>query len=292
MLAEEKLRAGDVDGALAELKSAVQRNPAEAKYRVFLFQLLAVGGKWNSALNQLEIAGELEPINLAMVQAYRQAMQCESLRERVFAGEASPLIFGQPERWLALLLEALKLTAAGQFSQAQGLRGEALEAAPATSGTLHLSGQRQADFEWLADADSRLGPVMEAYLNGQYYWIPLHRIAAVDVEEPADLRDFVWTPAHFTWANGGQSVAMIPTRYPGSESESDSLLRLARRTEWRSVGTSDDPQGELFCGLGQRMLATDREEYALLDVRRLELQVDSESPEATEATEQAPGSES
>ena len=40
------------------------------------------------------------------------------------------------------------------------------------------------------------------------------------------------------------------------------------------------------------MLATDREEYALLDVRRLELQVDSESPEATEATEQAPGSES
>ena len=45
-----------------------------------------------------------------MAQMYREAIQCERLRADVFAGRKSPLIFGQPDEWLALLIEALLVT--------------------------------------------------------------------------------------------------------------------------------------------------------------------------------------
>jgi type VI secretion system protein ImpE len=106
--------------------------------------------------------------------------------------------------------------------------------------------------------------MLEAMIDGKYYWVPLARLHLLEIEPPADLRDQVWLPAHFVWTNGGDSVGFVPTRYPGSEAAADPALALATRTEWRE-------QGDWFLGLGQRMLATDGGEYALMDVRRIEL---------------------
>ena len=287
MLAEGHLRDGKLDEAFAELKKAVQQDPADAKYRVFLFQMLTVLGKWDSAQTQLEIAGDLDPGNLAMVQAYREAIKCEQTRTRVFAGETSPLIFGEPERWLALMIEALKLSAAGKHAEAEPMRAEAFEVAPTTSGTISLTGDHQQAFDWIADADPRMGPVLEAMLNGQYYWIPFNRIAQIDLEAPADLRDFVWTPAHFTWSNGGESFGMIPTRYPGSETIDDPKIKLARKTDWQTIGGGSE--NEIAFGIGQRMLATNVDEYALLDARQIVLNVETESDQG-DANEE-PGSD-
>ena len=55
------------------------------------------------------------------------------------------------------------------------------------------------------------------------------------MEAPEDLRDFVWMPAHLEFANGGESVALIPTRYPGSEQSADGVVALARKTTWEEV---------------------------------------------------------
>ena len=55
MLAEGYLREGKLDEAFAELKKAVQQDPSESKYRVFLFQMLTVFGKWDSALQQQHV---------------------------------------------------------------------------------------------------------------------------------------------------------------------------------------------------------------------------------------------
>jgi type VI secretion system protein ImpE len=249
-----------LDDALAELKQQVRADAANPKHRIFLFQLLAVLGDWERAGTQLEVAGDLDPSALAMVQTYREALRCEVLRSQIFDGKRSPLVFGDPERWLALLLEALQLTAAGEDAKSAPLRDEAFGAAPATGGL--IDGQR---FDWIADADLRLGPVIEAIINGRYYWVPFHRIRTIEVEPPVDLRDIVWMPAHFTWANGGDTVGLIPTRYPGSEASPDSNIRLARRTDWL------EPLPGMYVGQGQRMLATDSGEYPLMDVRLVEL---------------------
>jgi type VI secretion system protein ImpE len=121
-------------------------------------------------------------------------------------------------------------------------------------------------FAWIADADPRLGPMLEAIVNGKYYWIPFARLREIRVEKPVDLRDVAWTPAHLTLANGGETVALIPTRYPGSEKATTPGLVMARATEWV------ERPGQTFLGLGQRLLATDQGEHALMDVRVIQLE--------------------
>lgn len=260
MQAEQSLREGRVRDALAELQTQVRKEPANVQYRVFLFQLLAVLGQWERALNQLNVLGEMDAASLPMVQTYREAIRCELLRAEVFAGRRSPLVFGDPEPWVALLLEALRLIGEGHPAQAQVARDQAFEAAAATAGT--VDGQ---PFAWLADADPRLGPVLEAIVNGRYYWIPFQRIRTIAFEQPADLRDYIWMPAQFTWANGGETVGLIPARYPESYASADPLVQLGRKTEWL------EGEAGIYWGLGQRMLATDQGEYSLLDIRRIEL---------------------
>ncbi len=283
MQAEHLLRQGDLDAALAELKAATANDPANPKYRIFLFQIFAVLGKWDSALTQLELAGELDPGALAMVQIYRQAIECQLRRGKVFAGEASPLIFGEPEPWMAYLIEAVKLDAASRHADANRLRYDAFEAAPAVGGVVSLHGDSESRFQWIADADPRMGPMLEAIFNGQYYWVPFQRIAQIDLEPPEDLRDLVWVPAHFVWSTGGETYGLVPTRYPGSETDADSQIQLARKTDWYTLG-SVKRGDDLQAGIGQRMLASDAAEYALLDVRKITLDVSVETTDRAAAS--------
>ncbi len=260
MSAEEHVRAGRLVEALAALQAEVKKRPADPKLRVFLFQTLAVVGQLERALTQLEVVSDLEPAAVAMQQTYREIVRCELLRREVFAGRQAPLIFGEPAEWMALLLRAVQLCGEGKFEEARPLRERAFEEAPATVGS--IDGQA---FAWIADADGRLGPMLEAIMNGKYYWIPFARLAEIQIEKPTDLRDVAWTPATLTFSNGGQTVAFIPTRYPGSEGSSDPRVVMARSTEWSQAA------GDLALGLGQRLLATDQGDFPLMDVRLVKL---------------------
>jgi type VI secretion system protein ImpE len=258
--AEESFRAGDLAQSLAQLQAEVRQHPSDPKLRVFLAQLLMVLGQWDRALNQLQVLEEMDASHLPMVRTYQTAIACERLRQSVFAGERSPLVFGDPTPWIALLIQSLSLTSQKHHQQASDLRATALEQAPTTGGTLNGT-----EIQWIADADSRLGPVLEVLINGKYYWMPFERLQRVVIEVPSDVRDLVWTPAQLTLANGGELMALIPTRYPGSEAVDDSQIRMARRTDWQSV------EGDTYLGLGQRVLTTDTIEVGLLELRELVL---------------------
>ncbi|CAN5332693.1 type VI secretion system accessory protein TagJ [soil metagenome] len=251
------IAAGDLNGALTAAQAAVRKAPADVKPRIALFQLLCVLGQWERAATQLEVVGTLDDAALAMVATYREAIRCEVVRANVYAGKSVPIAFGEPQPWLAWMVEALHRDARGESQAASDLRAQALEAAPTSSGT--LDGNR---FEWIADADTRLGPVIEAIVNGRYVWMPVAALTRVAFEPPVDLRDFVWTAAQFEFVNGGDAFGLIPTRYAGTETTERDDLRLARATDWPADG-----QG----GLGQRLFATDADEYSLLDLRDLRI---------------------
>lgn len=262
MSAEENLKKGNLEEALVELQDQIRKDPDDPRLRVFLFQLLSVLGRWDRALKQLDVTGDLDPETMSMVRTYEPAVRCEALRADVFAGKRSPLFFGEPEEWMAYLLSALKLTAEGDFEQAKGAREQAFEKAPITPGT--IDGER---FEWIADADGRLGPMLEAIVHGRYQWIPFHRLRAIEIEPPSDLRDLVWTFAKLQLSTGAEVVALVPTRYPGSESSPDAQLSMAKKTDWI------EKPADTFLGIGQRLFATDGGEYPLLQVQRIELEV-------------------
>ncbi len=258
----QALKDGDTPLALKLLTEQVRARPQDAKLRVFMFQLLCVLGQWERALNQLNVSLELDPGTLPMVQTYREAIACERLRQQVFAGQKVPMLFGEPETWVALLIEALLREGRGEPEAARQLRDQALEQAPETAG--EIDGEA---FAWIADADARLGPVIEAVINGRYYWLPWNRLSQVDIDPPQDLRDAVWMPAHFQFTNGGEVVGLIPTRYPDTQLAAGDLLALARRTDWRETSPG------VFTGLGQRLYTTDVADHALMDMRSVVLAV-------------------
>jgi type VI secretion system protein ImpE len=262
MTPEELVRAGKLAEALAGLQEQVRANPADARLRVFLFQLQSVLGNWEKAMTQLKVLADLNPETMMLARIFGPVVNCEIFRAEVFQGKRSPIIFGEPMEWLGLLLRANEHVGRGEYAAAQPLREQAFETAPATPGK--LNGQ---DFEWIADADPRLGPVLEVILDGKYYWVPFCRIQRIAMEKPSDLRDLVWKPAVFVWANGGEASGHIPTRYPGAESSKDSALRLARKTDWL------ERAGGYTLGLGQRLLATESNEVPLLECERVELSV-------------------
>ena len=260
MTVEEHIKAGQLDEALAQAQEAVRKTPADARPRILLFQLFSVLGQWERALTQLNVLRDMDPECMVLAEIFRPVLQCEALREEIFAGKRSPLIFGEPMEWIGLLVQANALLAQNQAAAAAlELRDKAFEAAPATTGKIN-----DQPFEWIADADSRFGPMVEAIIDGKYYWVPFFRIASLTTAPPEDLRNLVWTATQFVWANGGEAPGFTPTRYPGTEKATDNSLRLARKTEWIDQGN------ELFFGVGQRMFATDQAEVALTEVRRIE----------------------
>jgi type VI secretion system protein ImpE len=260
MTAEQSVRDGKLSQALGELQQRVRANPNHSDDRAFLFQLLAVLGQWERAATQLNMLGTLDASALITVQLYGPALASEMLRTKVFSGETTPLLIGEPPPWMALLLEALKLSGAGEYEKCAELRTQALDAAPPSTGT--INGER---FEWLADADTRIGPCLELIVNGKYCWVPLANVSSLRIEPPKDLSDIVWSQAAVTWTNGGQAPALIPARYPGSETSDVDAHRLARKTDWL------ERPGDNFFGLGQRMFATDGGEYPLFEVREIVL---------------------
>ncbi|TNJ42372.1 type VI secretion system accessory protein TagJ [Phaeobacter sp. B1627] len=259
MTAQEHLKESDPAAALTALQDEVRKDPSNAKLRIFLFQLLCVLGDWKRAVTQLKLSADMDSAATTMAQAYREAIICEVYRDKVFKGEKDPLIFGEPQEWLALLIQAQKAQATGNIQQAADIRARAFDAAPAVSG--EINGTR---FDWIADADSRLGPVLEVIVNGRYFWMPFAQIETLELEEPADLRDSVWMAGTLTPKEGGALAVLVPARYPGS-AEAGGKAALGRETNWTDLGA------DTFSGLGQRVLATNVEDVALMDLRLLKM---------------------
>jgi type VI secretion system protein ImpE len=260
MRSAELVHSGQLEDGLKALQAEIREKPEDIRLRIFLFQLDCVLGEFGKALNQLQAMASLNADTMLLAQIFRPVIACELLRREVFADRRTPLILGEPQNWMGLMVQASNLIAGGEFAAAARLRAQAFEEAPVSSGT--MDGKQ---FEWIADADSRLGPMIEAIFEGKYYWIPFCHIRKIEIEKPSDLRDLVWLPAQITWTNGGAVCVHLPVRYPGTEQSSDSALRLSRKTDW------EEKPGETFLGLGQRILATNEQEYPLLECRIIEM---------------------
>jgi type VI secretion system protein ImpE len=258
--AEHYLKNGQLKEALSALQQEIRAKPEDQKLRVFLFQMNCILGKLDKALDQLQVIGSLSSETMLLAQIFQPVIACEMLRRQVFAGKHTPIIFGQPMEWVGLLVQANEMAGKGEYNAALGLRDKAFEEAPATPGAVNGTA-----FEWLADADARLGPILEAIIEGKYYWVPFCRIKKIVIAAPSDLRDLVWAPVQFVWTNGGEAAGHIPCRYVKTEAADDDALRLARKTEW------SEPVDGFNIGLGQRVLTTDTADYPLLECRTIEL---------------------
>jgi type VI secretion system protein ImpE len=236
---------------------AVRSTPEAIAPRMALFQLSAVCGDWRRSKTQLETMEKLDGECAMLARTYGRLIEAEQVRDRVFAGNERPVAFGEPPAWLAMMAEALRLDSQGSSESAQALRATARQQTSARPGALESEA-----FQWIMDADPRIGAALEVIIDGQYRWLPLDHLVELRAAPPKAMRDLVWQPVTLRLATETELAAFVPSRYPGSETHPDDAIRRCQETRWI------DKNGEQW-GVGQRLFASDLGDHAFLDIRRL-----------------------
>lgn len=243
---------------IQECMSSIRKEPAEEKHRVALAQLYMATREWKKASDQLERAAQLAPACIPLAAAYGEAIRCEMIRGEVLAGQRLPAMPASAPGWLSLLASALQQQAMNDLEQAAQLRAQAFDAAEACS--FEINGQPAA---WLADGDSRLGPVCELFMERECHWLPFSDIAVLETEAPEDLRDLFWLPCRVQLVDGQSFSALLPSRYPQDLAVDEDDILLCRKTQWRDAGQ------DTWLGMGQKLLVTDSGEFPVLSVRSI-----------------------
>ncbi len=256
--ADTLLRNGDLDGARAALVEIVRARPQDEQARMFLFQLLALLGEWQKARLQLSTLAQLSPEAQMLSVAYGQAIDAELERADALAGKGDIPVHGGADGWAGDFARALGCLARGEIDEGEALRDQAFEAVPDTPGELDGT-----SFDWIGDSDSHFGPCCEAIIGGRWGLLPFDRIERIESAGARDLRDIIWYPVQIAFRSGQSAAAMLPVRYPGTETHGNAAEKLGRATSWR-----EGPGGET--GVGQHLFAlSGGEEIELLSLRLL-----------------------
>ena len=258
-----------LEARLARIEARVRAQPTTAAHRWALFQVLCAIGQWARAIQQLQVYVQLSPDQANAAQAYRDLIRAERWRARVVAGRERPGFVFEPPSWVAGLIGALRLAGVGNVDEADRAREDALHQAP----LVNVCTSRFL-FDWIADSDSRFGPVCEIVTAGHYRWLPLSDIAAWQISPPTKLIDLVWTPCALTLVDGTAVRGFMPARYPGSEAagsgeagagggergDERDALRLGRKTVWQEAGRTG------VIALGQKTWTTSAGDFGLFEL--------------------------
>jgi type VI secretion system protein ImpE len=232
--AEQLIREGNLDGAIAALTSHLRDNPADTRGRTTLFELLCFAGEYERAAKHLAVIGEGNTDIQMGALLYQGALHAEGLRREMFEGETYPGPLGE---------SAAEITGS-------------------------LNGK---PFARLADSDPRIGPRLEVFGAGDYFWIPFRQIQVIEIQAPKRLRDLLWIPARVTTSPEFQQrelgEVLLPALNPLTYQHPDGPIRLGQMTEWCA-----DEAGREH-PYGQKMLLAGEEEIPILEIRRLEIQV-------------------
>lgn len=258
----------NLDSLQTEQQQRIRDEPMSSTERFGLFQTLSMRGDWEGANRQLRQALNNDASLLPVVRSYQLIVDAELRRERCSRGEKPVQLMTQAEEnWVsdlvadyACLEEPERL--AHHLAQAPALSGEI---DVVIDGGLAV---RTDTFDWIADGDSRFGPILELIHQQGYCWLPMTEVREIEITAPQSGCDRLWARVAITRTNGERLRATIPVRYAGDyASQPDSLL-LGRETRWNVLG---DAALQLFTGEGQRMWITNEGEYAVLDVRAIRL---------------------
>lgn len=239
MNAQGLFQAGKLNEAVQALGAELRDNPADARRRTFLFELLCFAGDYQRAEKQLDVLASDGSAAEMGALLYRAALHAERIRQAIFEKKNYPIT--APESDVPL------------------------------SGSLNGK-----PFQSLSDADPRLGAKLEVFAAGDYLWLPLHHVASVEIQAPKRLRDLLWTPAIVRTgpAFKGKELGevLLPVISPLSWKHTDDQVRLGRATDWQ-----DDGDGNVV-PLGQKMFALDEDEIPILEIRHLEFDAAQAAP--------------
>ncbi len=269
MVAKQMLDEGKLDEAIAQLGAELRKQPNDRECRTFLFELLCFSGDYDRAGRQLDAIGQIDgdPMAMVGVQVYRNLLDAEKNRARLFAEGLRPRFMLAPTEAALMSLEALELARRGRADEARALLVRAEAARPARPGT-----SNGIAFDDLRDADDILAPVLEVFAPAGYCWVPWEQIQFVEIPPPTTLRDLLWAPAKLASFDGQLGEVFLPNLYPGTYTHPDTAVRLGRSTEW-----TEEAEG-IVRGVGQKLFLVGEEARTLFELREAQFPPPEDRP--------------
>jgi type VI secretion system protein ImpE len=259
MKAQEFFQAGQLSAAIGQVTEEVKAKPADLHGRTLLFELLCFSGDLDRASKHLDVLGQESADSEIAVQRYRNVLQGERARRRLFSEGLRPHLIPESPAYAELHFQALNYIREGRSGEARSLLEEAEASRPELPG--RLNGNQP--FEDFKDCDDLIGPFLEAIIEAEYHWIPWESVSSLSIEPPKHSRDLIWIPARIELRTGTAGEALLPVLYANSYLHADERVKLGRATEWRS-----DVQ-EVALGLGQRLFAAGDQDFPMLEVREI-----------------------
>lgn len=257
-------KTNSIQDVIEQTKDKVRKNPGSADLRANLFQLLSLKGDWTKAVDSLKLSAEMNSQAQPVAMLYVAAVNAEVDRQNVFKGNGRPSIFGDADEWMGYLITAIEEQ---DPAKSEELLDQAMELAPEVSGTIITRNGEEIKFEWLADGDSRLGPMLEFLNNGQYGWVPFNEIQSLRIIEPSGISDLIWSQAELVLSNGRSIVGMVPNRYPGDYANLEDSFNLGHRTEWQPL--YENSESEFYKGVGQKTYMSDVGDHPILEIESI-----------------------
>jgi type VI secretion system protein ImpE len=263
MNASELFKAGKLNEAIDAQILEVKNNPADHARRLFLFEMLAFAGELDRARKQIDAIqyGDL-PLDAA-VMGYRQLIDAEDKRRKLFSDGLKPEFFAEPPEHVSLRLEAVNRLREKNLPEAKALLERANATAHERKGTLNGK-----PFTSLRDCDDLFAGVLEVMAHGNYYWVPFDQVRSVASVGPKFPRDLHWLPAKLEMSDALGDV-FLPALYVNSHTHGDIAVRLGRSTDW--MGGDSGP----VLGMGLKTFLVNDDGVPILEWRQLEFDSDS-----------------
>jgi type VI secretion system protein ImpE len=257
--AKTQLDAGNLNGAVEAALASVKSNPTDERARTFLFELSCFAGDWDRAERQLDVIGHQDVNAMIGSQIYRQNINAERNRARLFSGGLKPEFMMSPPSYVEELLTANNRIREGNSAEAREILDKVEEERPAFAAK--INGEEVSDFR---DYNDLTSCVFEVIVKEAYVWLPFEQVTKVEFTQPKSLRDLFWIQAKIEIENGTTGEMFLPALYANSWKSDNDQARLGRMTDWRDAGD------EIYLGEGLRMFWLDGRDKPILEFQSIE----------------------
>jgi type VI secretion system protein ImpE len=246
---EGRLR--EATAAQAEL---LRRKPDDVGERLLLCDFLAFSAEREAVREHLRILANGPAEIREYVAEWEQLLAADQRRH---AG-GGPEFLTEPPEHVAARLEAWGCLAT-RPAKALDLIDDADESAPMPEG--FVDGR---EFESWRDTDDLLGPVLELFADGRYYWLPVEQIRKMRLDEVEEIRDRLYRPATIQLIDSRRFEFFLPALYVNTATHAEDGIRCGAGIDWVE-------QAGLMRGLGARTFLFGAEELTLDEFRQVEV---------------------
>lgn len=261
MLAKQYYTQGELNAAIAEASKIVQKKPTATQQRTFLAELLCIKGELTRADQQWQMLLQQLPEQAMSVTFMRQLIKAEMARIAYFQQGTCPSFIEAPDDGIKKLLQAFIEWREQNIEGALEFIDESYQLTPPCQVKYN-----EEITTSITDLNHLTATVLEVFTtDGQYYWVPFHKIEHLVISKPSRPIEIIWRPATLTLINTAELQVTLPAIYALTDAANHQAL-LGESTSWQD----SRPQG-LSLGQGLKEFLIGEAVMSLNDIHTLSI---------------------